>query len=161
MRALASSPRFVRRAVLAFAVALVGCGDAPAPGLTLRALSMEPCTGCRALRDRGFDVYLKPMPFAASADIERVEKTVDSTGMPAIHIRFKPEASGRLLRTTAEHVNEPLAWTVDDAILTVANISEPFGADMIFTGVDAAETDRLYARITGAPSRMGERRRPE
>ena len=163
MAAYASLPRFF---ALALATALVGCADttphrgaAPAPGLALHAISMEPCAGCRLLRDRGFDVYVKPIPLAGSADIERIERTNDYGDFPAIRIRFKSKASGRLLRATSERVHESLAWIVDDAILTVANVNEPFGADMLFTGVDTAEADRLYARMTGAASRMGEQRR--
>lgn len=162
----ASLRSFAHFALFVVAAVLVGCGDTapppsivPAPGLALHAISMDPCAGCRMLQDKGFDVYLKPMRLAASADIERIAKTVDSSGQPAIRIRFKPEVSGRLLRATAEHINEPLAWVVDDTILTVANVNEPFGADMIFAGIGAAETERLYARMTGASSRLGEQRR--
>ena len=166
MLAFPSSPRFARFALFALIGVLVGCAGKtppknaiPAPGLAMHATSLEPCAGCRLVQDRGFDVYLKPMRLAGSADIERIEKTVDELGMPAIRIQFKTEASGRLLRATAELIRQPLAWVIDDTILTVATVNEPFGADMIFTGVDAAEAERLYARMTGAPSQLGEQRR--
>ncbi|MCC7249948.1 MAG: hypothetical protein IT473_15095, partial [Lysobacter sp.] len=150
-------------------MALVGCADAPPPknavpaaGLALHAISMQPCAGCRKAQHNGLDAYLKPMPVASSADIERIETTVDYLGLPAIQIRFTSAASGRLLRATAEHISQPLAWKIDDTILAVATVNEPFGSDMILTGIDAAETDRLYKRMTGSPSRLGEqRRRPE
>lgn len=152
--------------VVALPIALVGCADAPPPrnaapaaGLALRVVSMEPCAGCRKSQHNGLDAYLKPMPMANSTDIERIETTVDYVGLPAIRIQFKTEASARLLRATAEHIRQPLAWTVDDTILTVATVNEPFGADMILTGIDAAEADRLHARMTGGPSRLGEQRR--
>jgi preprotein translocase subunit SecD len=137
----------------------------PAPGFALRAVSGEPCVGCDTLPYNGFDAYLKPRRLATANDIERVETATDpSFGVPIVRIIFKPESAGKMLRVTTEQKGEALAWVVDDTVISIATIAEPFGREMKLSGIDAEESKRYFALMTGAEpaQRRGtERRRSE
>jgi len=73
----------------------------------------------------------------------------DASGQPALTARFTDEAAPRIEQATKARVGRQVALTVDDRVITVANIAGWFGHSMQFSGEGRAETLDLYREITG------------
>jgi hypothetical protein len=151
---IVSAPASIRRiAACVLACALAACAKPndtvtgrPVPGVALRAVSGEPCVGCDTLPYNGMDAYLKPSRLATASDIEQIETiTNPGLGMPIVRILFKPESEGKMLRVTTELQGQVLAWVVDDTVVSIATVAEPFGCEMQLSGIDAKESKRSRA----------------
>jgi hypothetical protein len=123
----------------------------PAHGLILQGTSTTPCAGCDDLPYGELRIHLKPGRLATAADIERIQKGFDSvSGSMAIQVAFKSEAARKIQRATAERIGEPIAWVVDDEIVSVATVLAPFGEYVQITGLTAEECERYFTKMTGA-----------
>lgn len=119
----------------------------------LRGTSTTPCAGCDDLPYGELLMHLKPERLATAADIERIQTGFDSvSGSMAIQVAFKPEAVRNIQRATAERIGEPIAWVVDDEIVSVATVMAPISEYAQITGLTAEECERYFTRMTGAGS---------
>ncbi|MGS1077369.1 SecDF P1 head subdomain-containing protein [Pseudoxanthomonas beigongshangi] len=156
---------FMRGAILALAGLMVGAcsqpgstaatehdGVPPAAQVTVLMREVAPSehmAGITTLPWKGGTIALFDPPFVQTRDIALINLVNDASGQPALTARFTDEAAPRIEQATKARVGRQVALTVDDRVITVANIAGWFGHSMQFSGEGRAETLDLYREITG------------
>lgn len=145
-------------------LAITACGrasssepmpDAVKAAVEWRSVSYEPVPGYeRAVGGDGRPLYLKPEPLLAGATLLTARATFDGGGMPAIDIRFRPDARQQIAQMAQAHIGKPIALLANGQVLTVATVAGPFADSMQLSGIaDVQEQQRLLKLLTRAPGR--------
>lgn len=156
---------FMRGAVLLLAGLMMGACAQPGssagaerdgvpPSSQVRVLMREVAPGAgiasaTVLPWNGQTIALLEPPFVQTRDIALINLVKDTSGQLALTARFTGEAAPRIEQATKARVGRQVALTVDDRVITVANIAGWFGHSMQFSGEGRAETLDLYREITG------------
>jgi preprotein translocase subunit SecD len=139
------------------AIGLASCTNhsterkSPRENLWIRIVN-NGCTTCKEVTfwhgGNGAPVYLATGGIVASAkDILYIQRNHGDTRYPII-VEFRPEAVDRIKRVTAENVGKQAAWIVDDRVLTMPAIVEPFSAGASIGGQSERESDQVFYKLT-------------
>ncbi len=96
-----------------------------------------------------------------TSDLERVMKTQDQWGQPAIALTYTDEAAGRMKRYTAQNIGKKLALLLDHKIVLAATIQDVISRDAVIAGrFTSEEMDQIVSQLRSTILRQHRQENP-
>jgi preprotein translocase subunit SecD len=136
--------------VLLLACVVIAADKAPAK-VEFRLAAKEPANGLTGATIAGTaeKIYLHEEPVLSGKDIAEV-RLADDRGKPAIAIKFTKEGREKMFKVSRENEGKPLAFVVDDEVVSVPVLRSKIGENAIVTGqFTREEAARIVKGIGG------------
>lgn len=126
-------------------------GQAPREGVAFNLYAADRDGEGTPLTWEGQTVMLQEPPLLTSADIERVEATLDAQGQPVLQVLVRKASRQRLHDASNAKVGKQMALTLDGQPVVVMHLQGAITESFQVTGIGSLEAlKELEKRITGA-----------